>query len=186
MSGWLCCPRSFDRLRTNGGSVRWFGLLSVAHGVPSYRALAGNGFLVCFVCCRNAHKRSGTSRYRVSQQAGMPAAGLGGRRPLQDRAKVGGGWGRVLAESWVMRLVMLPRSFDRLRTNGGWVGFGGWWHFDRLRANGGCVSVVWFAFCRARGALLHGQCHKLTVWPGTGRYRLSQQAGMPAVGLVEH
>ena len=113
----------------------------------------------------------------------MPAVGLGGRMPLQDRAKVGGGWGRVLAESWVMRLVMLPRSFDRLRTNGGWVGFGGWWHFDRLRANGGCVSVVWFAFCRARGALLHGQCHKLTVWPGTGRYRLSQQARMPAVRL---
>ena len=31
----------------------------------------------------------------------MPAVGLGGRRPLQDRAKVGGGWGRVLAGRWV-------------------------------------------------------------------------------------
>jgi len=40
----------------------------------------------------------------------MPAVGLGGRRPLQDRAKVGGGWGRVLARGWVMRLVMIPKT----------------------------------------------------------------------------
>jgi len=45
---------------------------------------------------RDNQKSSGADRYRVSQQAGMPAVGLGGRMPLQDRAKVGDGWGRVL------------------------------------------------------------------------------------------
>jgi len=68
----------------------------------------------------------------------MPAVGLGGRRPLQDRAKVGGGWGRVLARGWVMRLVMIPKT---LRQAQGERGVG---------------SVVCFAFCRARGALLRG------------------------------
>jgi len=39
----------------------------------------------------------GTDRCRVSQQAGTPAVGLGGRKPLQVQTKVSGGWGRVLA-----------------------------------------------------------------------------------------
>ena len=63
----------------------WLGLLPVAHGVPSYQGLAGK------------LEALGADRYRLSQQAGMPAVGLGGGMPLQDRAKVGGGWGRVLA-----------------------------------------------------------------------------------------
>ena len=90
----------------NGAEVLWFVLLSVAHGVPSYEELAailrlGN----CLDTHRDNQKSSGADRYRVSQQAGMPAVGIGGRMPLQDRAKVGGGWWRVLAlvefDAWV-------------------------------------------------------------------------------------
>jgi len=50
----------------------------------------------------------------------MPAVGLGGRRPLQDRAKVGGGWGRVLARGWVMRLVMIPKTLRQAQGERGW------------------------------------------------------------------
>ena len=49
-----------------------------------------------------------------------------------------GKWGWVLAGSWVEWLVMLPKVLRQAQDERG-VG-----------------SVVWFAFCRARGALLQG------------------------------
>jgi len=78
----------------------------------------------------------GTGRCRVSQQAGMPAVGLGGRRPLRARAKVGGGWGRVLTGNQTQRS-STQRGVRRLgRTCGVWI--------------------CGVASCRARGALLRG------------------------------
>jgi len=89
--------------------------------------------------CRKLARVPGPGRCRVSQQAGRPAVGLGGRMPLQDRAKVGGGWGRVLAGGWVKWLIMIPKALRQTQ--------------DERRGG----SVVSFAFSRARGALL--QCY---------------------------
>jgi len=44
--------------------------------------------------------------------------------PLQDRAKVGGGWGRVLAGGWVQWLVMLPKVLRQAQDERG-LGFFG-------------------------------------------------------------
>ena len=68
-----------------GGEFLWLVLLPVAHGVPSYVGLAGK------------LEGLGAGRYRVSQQAGMPAIGLGGRdapaSPGESRWRVGPGFG---------------------------------------------------------------------------------------------
>ena len=63
----------------------WLVLLPVAHGVPSSVGLAGK------------LEGLGPGRYRVSQQAGTPAVGLGGRdapaSPGESRWRVGPGFG---------------------------------------------------------------------------------------------
>ena len=154
--------RSFDKLRTNGGTprvLRWAMVLrqaqdergdskgaSVGLG-PSTSSGQTGGFQGCFGGLRSFDKlrtNGGTPRVlrwamvlrQAQDERGDSNGASVGYGPSTSSGRTGGFQGCFGG----------LRSFDKLRTNGGFQGcYGGLWSFDKLRTNGGIPRVLRWA-----------------------------------------
>jgi hypothetical protein len=158
----VCSPRVFDRLRPNGGGRLWFVLLPVAQRA----ALLLVGWVALWSCIRtSAHGQAPTGTgFRSRQDACGRAWGHGcpcktGRKPVAVGA---GFW---LGFNSMSGLGLLPQR--------PWTGSG--------RTVAGVCGL--FGFLSRRGLPSYELVDCVGVGLGPGRYRVSQQAGMPAVGL---